>query len=90
MDMQRFLCAPIEQNERPVNFRLIAYMRKKNGGQGQHHHVSPQYLYQYANHAAWLEDNRRTDNGGLAMNLVANAMEAPVSRNWKGYWQRAT
>jgi hypothetical protein len=21
---------------------------------GQHHHVSPQYLPQYANHAAWL------------------------------------
>ena len=32
---------------------------------GQHHHVSPQYLYQYANHAAWLEDHRRLDNGAL-------------------------
>ncbi|MEP4194018.1 MAG: hypothetical protein ABJL99_00070 [Aliishimia sp.] len=21
--------------------------------------------------------------------VVSNAMEAPVSRNWKGYWQRA-
>ena len=57
---------------------------------GQHHHVSPQYLYQYANHAAWLEDNRRTDNGTLAHIMVSNAMDAPVSRNWKGYWQRAT
>lgn len=56
---------------------------------GQHHHVSPQYLYQYANHAAWLEDNRRSDNGELAHRLVANAMGAPVSRTWKGYWQRA-
>ncbi|EAQ24333.1 IS1595-like element ISRssp2 family transposase [Roseovarius sp. 217] len=56
---------------------------------GQHHHVSPQYLYQYANHAAWLEDNRRFDNGELAHRLVSNAMDAPVSRNWKGYWQRA-
>jgi transposase-like protein len=26
---------------------------------GQHHHVSYRYLYQYANHAAWLEDHRR-------------------------------
>jgi len=25
--------------------------------QGQHHHVSQQYLYQYANHVAWLEDH---------------------------------
>jgi len=56
---------------------------------GQHHHVSPQYLYQYANHAAWLEDNRRTPNGGLAGQLVAASMDAPVSRQWKGYWQRA-
>ena len=41
------------------------------------------------NHAAWLEDNRRTDNGTLAQLVVSNAMGAPVSRNWKGYWQRA-
>ena len=56
---------------------------------GQHHKVSPQYLHQYANQAAWLEDNRRTSNGGLAHGLVANAMGCPVSRAWKGYWQRA-
>jgi len=56
---------------------------------GQHHHVSPQYLHQYANHAAWLEDNRRTDNGTLTSIVVSNAMAAPVSRTWKGYWQRA-
>ena len=55
---------------------------------GQHHHVSPKYLHQYANHAAWLEDNRRKDNGALAFGLVQNAMGAPVSRAWKGYWQR--
>ena len=28
-------------------------------------------------------------NGTLAHVLVSNAMDAPVSRNWKGYWQRA-
>ncbi|MBB97740.1 MAG: IS1595 family transposase [Rhodobacteraceae bacterium] len=56
---------------------------------GQHHHVSPQYLYQYANHAAWLEDNRRLPNGEQARKVAAIAMGAPVSRNWKGYWQRA-
>ncbi len=55
---------------------------------GQHHHVSAQYLHQYANHAAWLEDNRRTDNGTLARVVVSNAMHSPVSCQWKGYWQR--
>lgn len=54
-----------------------------------HHHVSPQYLYQYANHAAWLEGNRRTGNGTLAHIVVSNAMGAPVSRRRKEYWQRA-
>ncbi|BAB52144.1 msr5754 [Mesorhizobium japonicum MAFF 303099] len=26
---------------------------------GQHHQVWRRYLYQYANHAAWLEDHRQ-------------------------------
>ena len=55
---------------------------------GQHHHVSPQYLYQYANHAAWCEDNRRNSNGANAVGLLENALTMPVSRTWKGYWQR--
>ena len=65
------------------------FSRLRRMVQGQHNHVSPQYLHQYANHAAWLEDNRRTDNGTLAQTVISNAMGAPVSRNWKGYWQRA-
>jgi transposase-like protein len=56
--------------------------------EGQHHHVSPQYLHQYAAHAAWMEDHRRIDNGMLARNVATLAMAHPVSRDWKGYWQR--
>lgn len=56
---------------------------------GQHHHVSGKYLHQYANHAAWLEDNRRLSNGRLAKKVIGLAMASPVSRNWKGYWQRS-
>jgi ISXO2-like transposase domain len=55
---------------------------------GQHHFVSAKYLGQYANHAAWLEDHRRLSNGELAGRLTRLAMEHPVSRSWKGYWQR--
>jgi hypothetical protein len=54
----------------------------------QHHHVSPHYLYQYATHAAWLEDHRRLGNGALARRALGLALRHPVSRNWKGYWQR--
>jgi len=42
------------------------FSRLRNMIEGQHHGVSPKYLHQYANHSAWLEDNRRTDNGTLA------------------------
>ncbi len=55
------------------------FSRMRRMVRGQHHHVSPQYLHHYANQAAWLEDNRR----------VENAMLSRVSRQWKGYRQRA-
>jgi len=72
-----------------TNWAESYFSRLRRMVKGQHHHVSPGYLHQYANQAAWLEDNRRTDNGGLAYKVVANSMDAPVSRAWKGYWQRA-
>ncbi len=72
-----------------TNMAESYFSRLRRMVDGQHHGVSPQYLHQYANHAAWMEDNRRTDNGTLAHTLVSNAMGARVSRNWKGYWQRA-
>lgn len=72
-----------------TNMAESYFSRLRRMVQGQHHHVSPQYLHQYANHAAWLEDNRRSDNGELAHRLVSNAMGARVSRTLKGYWQRA-
>ena len=55
---------------------------------GQHHHVSPQYLHAYASHAAWMEDHRRLHNGGLTYRVLNLALTHPVSREWKGYWQR--
>ena len=56
---------------------------------GQHHFVSAQYLGQYASHAAWIEDHRGEGSKALVQRVVANVMAAPVSRAWKGYWQRA-
>ncbi len=55
----------------------------------QHHHVSPQYLHAYASHAAWMEDHRRDDNGKLCHQALGLALAHPVSRTWKGYWQRS-
>lgn len=55
---------------------------------GTHHHIAGPYLFAYAGEASWREDNRRIDNGAQAAMVTAAAMEAPVSRTWKGYWQR--
>lgn len=55
---------------------------------GQHLKVEGRYLDAYATHAAWLEDHREESNGRLADRLIAEALAVPVSRAWKGYWQR--
>lgn len=65
------------------------FSRLRRAVDGQHHHVSKQHLYQYANEAAWREDHRRTDNKGLHTLALASALHSPASRAWKGYWQRA-
>ncbi len=65
------------------------FARLRRMVQGQHHHVSHKYLYQYANHAAWMEDHRRRSNGANAFSLLGGSLAHPVSRVWKGYWQRS-
>ena len=47
-----------------------------------------QHLDAYASHAAWLEDHCAESNGRLADRLLRQALAAPVSRTWKGFWQR--
>ena len=65
------------------------FSRLRRAVDGQHHHVSKQYLHQYANEMAWREDHRRTANGGQHAAVLTAALHSPVSRAWKGYWQRA-
>jgi hypothetical protein len=65
----------------------FARLRKMIGG--QHHFVSAKYLYQYAEHCAWIEDHRNTDIKGLAFKLVGAAMDAAKSNRFGGYWQRS-
>lgn len=56
---------------------------------GTHHHIAGPYLNAYAGEASWREDNRRTHNGAQARKVGAAVMTGQVSRQWKGYWQRA-
>jgi hypothetical protein len=37
---------------------------------------------------AWREDDRRVSNGEQYLMAAAAALAHPVSRQWKGYWQR--
>jgi hypothetical protein len=75
-------------NGKHTNWVESYFSRLRRMVGGQHHHVSHKYLYQYANHAAWLEDHCRRSNGGNAFALLGGALNHPVSRVWAGYWQR--
>ncbi len=55
---------------------------------GIHHHIAGPYLHAYAAEMAWREDNRRRSNGEQYLVAVNAALAHPVSRQWKGYWQR--
>ena len=65
------------------------FSRLRRAEFGTHHHVAGKYLSAYAAEMAWREDNRRVANGEQFGMIVGAAMAAPVSRQWKGYWQRA-
>jgi len=64
------------------------FSRLRRMESGTHHHIAGPYLFAYAGECSWREDNRRVDNGSQAMMVADAAMGTPVSRTWKGYWQR--
>lgn len=64
------------------------FSRMRRAEIGTHHHIAGPYLNAYADEMAWREDQRRTSNGQQYLTLVSAAARAPVSRQWKGYWQR--
>lgn len=64
------------------------FSRLRRAEIGQHHHISGRYLHSYAREMAWREDNRRQPNGSLYLLATSAALMHPVSREWKGYWQR--
>ena len=65
------------------------FSRLRRAEIGRHHHVAGPYLNAYAAEMAWRVDNRRVSNGEQYLIAVNAALAHPVSRQWKGYWQRA-
>jgi transposase-like protein len=55
---------------------------------GIHHHLSGPYLAAYSREMAWREDHRRVSNGEQWLTVAGLALSHPVSRQWKGYWQK--
>jgi transposase-like protein len=64
------------------------FSRLRRAEVGIHHHIRQRYLGAYAAEMAWRENHRRESNGAQYLRTVHAAAHHPVSRQWKGYWQR--
>jgi transposase-like protein len=64
------------------------FSRLRRSEIGIHHHIAGPYLNAYAAEMAWREDNRRRSNGEQYLIAVNAVLAHPISRQWKGYWQR--
>jgi transposase-like protein len=71
-----------------TNMAESFFSRLRRAEIGIHHHISGAYLHAYAGEMAWREDNRRVSNGEQYLMVTSAALAHPVSRQWKGYWQR--
>jgi transposase-like protein len=71
-----------------TNLAESFFSRLRRAELGTHHRISGPYLGSYANEMAWRENHRRVSNDGQYYLMCAAALHHPVSRFWKGYWQR--
>jgi transposase-like protein len=73
-----------------TNMAESFFSRLRRAEIGIHHKIAGPYLNAYASEMAWREDRRRVSNGEQFLAAAAAAASHPVSRQWKGYWQRTT
>ncbi len=71
-----------------TNMAESFFSRVRRAEIGTHHHIAGPYLQSYAGEMAWRENNRRISNGEQFLLITAGALAHPISRQWKGYWQR--
>ncbi len=64
------------------------FSRMRRGEIGQYHRPSGRYLDRYAAEMAYRSDRRRVDNGAVVYEVTEMALAHPMSRTWKGYWQK--
>lgn len=70
-----------------TNWAESMHSRMRRAEQGVHHRLSG-HTQAYTDEMTWREDNRRRPNGEQFLTIAAAALHHPVSRMWKGYWQR--
>ncbi len=71
-----------------TNWAESFFARMRRAEMGTFHHIAGPYLNAYAGEMAWRENNRRVSNGEQYLDVVGLTLSHPVSRVWKGYWQR--
>jgi hypothetical protein len=71
-----------------VNQAESYFSRLRRAEIGQHHRISRHLLYQYANEAAWRENNRRKPNGTNWNSVIGVALVGRKSPVWTGYWHQ--
>lgn len=71
-----------------TNWAESYFARLRRAELGTHHHIAGPYLLGYANESSWREDRRRYSNEENYAELLTLTSHHPVSRQWKGYWQR--
>ena len=76
-------------DEACTNWAESFFSRIRRAEMGIHHHIAGKYLNAYAREMSWREDNRRVSKGAQFLRTTGAALAHPVSRVWKGYWQRA-
>jgi transposase-like protein len=72
-----------------TNMAESFFSRLRRAELGIHHHIRRRYLNAYASEMAWRVDHRRESNGAQYLKTAHAATHHPVSRQGKGYWQRA-
>lgn len=71
-----------------TNWAESYFARLRRAELGTYHHIAGPHLAEYANEISWREDRRRYSNKENFDALMSEATRHPVSRKWKGYWQR--
>jgi transposase-like protein len=71
-----------------VNWVESYNSRVRRAEHGVYHRLAGPYLQGYADEIGWREDYRRIDNGRQFSAMLKTVTRTPVSKSWKGYWQR--